>query len=302
MSELKHDDWVGTTYGNGWMHRWLIKFLRVIDVRALYAFSNIFVIPPTMLINRKARKAMYDFQRKAFGLSPLKAMWRTYRNHCAFSKVVVDKFAMYAGKKFDISISRFDLFEDLTNSPHGFVQVSSHVGNYEIAGYSLSTTKKRINAMVFGGEKESVMQNRTKLFERNNIRMVPMSHDMSHLFIIDRALADGEILSMPADRIFGSQKAFEVDFFGHTACLPQGPFIMAAMRNVPILFVVVMKTAAKKYHIDIHRIDIPSQGRTAAKAHAMAREYASLLQTTVEQYPEQWYNYFNFWTNGPDHN
>ncbi len=42
---------------------------------------------------------------------------------------------------------------------------SSHIGNYEIAGYSLPTEEKRFNALVFGGEKESVMTNRNRLFK-----------------------------------------------------------------------------------------------------------------------------------------
>ena len=43
--------WKGNTYGNGWMHRWLVKMLRIIDVRILYAFVSIFVIPVVLVVN-----------------------------------------------------------------------------------------------------------------------------------------------------------------------------------------------------------------------------------------------------------
>ena len=36
--------WAGTTYGTGWMHRWLIAVLRWMDIRLLYIFSSIFVV------------------------------------------------------------------------------------------------------------------------------------------------------------------------------------------------------------------------------------------------------------------
>ena len=37
---------------------------------------------------------------------------------------------------------------------------------------------------VFGGEKESVMKNREKMFGDKNIRMIAMQPDMSHVFCL----------------------------------------------------------------------------------------------------------------------
>lgn len=250
-----------------------------------------------MIVNGKARNAIYQFYRKRFGMGRLKSSWMTYKNHCAFSQVVIDKFAMYAGKKFKIKIDGYDQFQLLSEQHSGFVQLSSHIGNYEIAGYSLVAKNKRFNALVFGGEKASVMANRSKLFDENNIRMIPMMADMSHLFVIDQALSDGEILSMPADRVFGSQKSFSIDFLGDKAKFPQGPFLIAAMRNVPMLFVSVMKTSANKYFISVRRIDCDSDGNTRTKAMSLAVKYVKLLEDTVRKYPIQWYNYFDFWAN-----
>ena len=277
------------------MHRWLIKFLRVIDVRLLYAFAYTFIVPPTMVLNTPARKAIYKFFRTKLKYSAVKSAWMTYRNHCAFSEVVIDKFAMYAGKKFKITMDGYDQWEQMSKSESGFVQLSSHIGNYEIAGYSLVAKDKRFNALVFGGEKESVMANRSKLFDENNIRMIPMKADMSHLFVIDSAISNGEILSMPADRIFGSQKGFSIKFFGEEAKFPQGPFIMAAVRDVPMLFVAVMKAGAKHYHITIRKIETPDTGSSKARAKLLAVEYAKQLESIVKDNPTQWYNYFDFW-------
>lgn len=225
----------------------------------------------------------------------MKSSWLTYRNHCAFSEVVIDRFAMYAGKKFKITIDGYNQFEQLVKEPSGFVQLSSHIGNYEIAGYSLVAKDKCFNALVFGGEKESVMANRSKLFDGNNIKMIPMKADMSHLFVINSAISNGEILSMPADRIFGSQKGFSIDFFGEAADFPQGPFVMAAMREVPMLFVAVMKEGAKHYHMTIRKIASRETGNMKARAEALAVEYVIQLETIVKKYPTQWYNYFDFW-------
>lgn len=269
--------------------------LRVIDVRLIYAFSAIFVVPPTMIVNSMARNAMYEFYRKAFGYGRIKSLWMTYKNHCEFAQVVIDRFAMYAGKKFSFDIDGYDIFDTLSKQSSGFIQLSSHIGNYEIAGYSLIAKDKRFNAMVFGGEKESVMKNRSKMFDSNNIRMIAMQPDMSHLFVVDEALTNGEIISMPADRVFGSQKAFELSFFDRIAKFPQGPFILAALRNVPMLFVSVMKTGLKRYSITVRKIETDLEGNSRVRAKNYALRYVSYLEETVKRYPTQWYNYFDFW-------
>jgi predicted LPLAT superfamily acyltransferase len=228
--------WAGTTYGNGWMHKWLIRMLRWMDVRLLYAFSAIFIVPVCLILN-ESRGIIYRYFRERLGYAPMKAAWKTYVNHCQFSQVVIDKFAMYAGKKFDVEVEGYEHFLHLAKQKDGFIQLSSHIGNYEIAGYTLVAEDKPFNALVFFGEKQSVMQNRRQMFADTNIRMIPVSSDMSHLFEIDHALQNGETVSMPADRIFGSPKAIEAEFLGAKAKFPQGPFSVATMRGLEVLAV-----------------------------------------------------------------
>jgi len=287
-------EWQGATYGNGWMHRCLVNTLKVVDVRILYVFSYIFVVPICVLLN-KSRKTSYFFMRHRIGFSPLKAAWKTYVNHCLFSQVVIDRFAMYAGKKFKTDIEGYEHFLKLAKQKDAFVQLSAHVGNYEIAGYTLVAEDKPFNALVFFGEKESVMRGRNKMFEHTNIRMIPVRQDMSHLFEIDRALADGETLSMPADRLFGSKKTLEMDFLGAKADFPLGPFSVPTMRGVDVLAVNVMKTRAKRYKIFVKPIPYDKQAPRKEQIRQLALAYVSELENIVKTYPTQWYNYFDFW-------
>lgn len=251
------------------------------------------VVPVTLIVNSKARRAVYHFYRQ-MGYGRLYAGWLTVKNQCAFSTVIVDRFAMYAGKRFKIDIEGYEHFLRLSEGKEGFVQLSSHTGNYEIAGYSLVAETKQFNALVYGGEKLSVMANRNKLFDGNNIRMIPMIDQMSHLFAIDQALSNGEILSIAADRVFGSSKVFTLPFMGNEASFPQGPFIIAAVRSLPVLFVTVMKSGAKSYRIACQRIEYPREGTTRDKAYHIARQYVTLLEEAVRRHPAQWYNYFEF--------
>ncbi|MBQ9525358.1 MAG: lysophospholipid acyltransferase family protein [Bacteroidaceae bacterium] len=275
------------------MHKWLIRLLRYTDVRILYAFTSVFVIPVCLLINPSAG-ITYRFYRNRMGFGRLKSALKTYQNHCLFGQVVIDKFAMYAGKKFRIEIEGLEHYQELTTREESFIQLSSHMGNYEIAGYTLPQDKKTLNALVFFGEKESVMTNRARLFSGTNIKMIPIRPDMGHLFEIDQALQRGETVSMPADRIFGSQKKLQMPFLGQVANFPYGPFSIATMRGLQVLAVHVMKEKSRTYKIYatplLYNLEAPRQ----EQIKELAEKYVTELERMVNLYPTQWYNYFEF--------
>lgn len=292
--QMEEKRWQGNTYGNGWMHKWLIRILRFIDIRILYVFASVFVIPVCLVMN-PSRKTAWHYFRNILGYGRLKAAWATYVNHCMFSQVVIDKFAMYAGKRINVETEGFNHYLERAAKEPGFMHLSSHIGNYEIAGYTLVSEHKIMNALVFGGEKESVMANRNKMFEGTNTRMIPVKSDMSHLFEIDNALSNGEIVTMPADRIHGSPKSIECTFLGHKAKFPQGPFSVATMRGLDVLAVNVMKEGWSKYKIYITPISYDKTATRKEQIRQLSEAYIAELEKRLKQYPTQWYNFFEFW-------
>ena len=286
--------WEGTTFGNSLMHRWLISVLRWTDVRFIYLFAYVFVIPFCVLFSPGFRHS-YRYFHKHQGATSIGAFLLGYKNHCLFAEAVIDKFAMYAGKTFTINIEGYEHFLKLAHQPKAFIQMSSHVGNYEIAGYSLTADSKRFNALVYGGEKASVMTNRNKMFEGTNIRMIPIGNDMTHLFMMEQALQNGEILSMPADRILGSQKSIAVNFLGEKANFPLGPFSVATMHGLDVLSVHVMKTSWTGYTIYVTPLSYPREASRREQINHLASAYVQELERMVHRYPTQWYNYFDFW-------
>jgi len=296
LREKEHSQWQGRTDGAGWMHRSLNALLSHIDVRVLYCVMAV-VILFYMLFNHRGYISIYHFFRRRMGYGPLKSFVNVYRNHFRFGQVILDRFAMYAGKSFDIEIEGFPYFAELSNKEEGFVQLSCHIGNYELAGYSLKSLKK-IYALVFAKEAEAVMRGRAGKFDANNIEMVPIGNDLSHMITISNALSEGNIVSIPADRIFGSSKAIACDFLGAPAKFPLGPFAIAVQKNVPALAVFVMKASAKKYKIMVKPIEIEESitGRKE-RMEALAASYVKTLESVVREYPEQWFNYYEFWEN-----
>ena len=279
------------------MHRTLIGSLRWLDVRLIYVFTSIFIIPVCLLLNlNHSRTTAYRYFRQRLGYGCLRASWYTYVNHCLFAQVVVDRFAVFAGKRFKLDIDGYEYFQQLELETKGFVILSSHIGCYEVAGYSLISKSKRFNALVFGGEKATVMKGRQEALSEHNIRMIPVREDMSHLFIVNEALNNNEIMSMPADRIVGSAKVVKVNFFGETASLPAGPFSVATMNGLDALAVNVMKISAKRYKVYVTRLSYDTQAPRKQQMQQLANCYVEELERRVRQYPSQWFNFYDFWS------
>ena len=278
---LQHNEWSGKTDGLPWMQRSLIAMFRVLPLWLPYCIMAL-VVPFYMIFNRKGYKAMYRFFRERFGFGRWKSFWKVYANHFRFGQIILDRFGVYAGKKYRFIVDGQELMDELEKHPEGFISLSSHVGNYEIAGYSLKPKSKRFNALVYAGETATVMENRKKMLSQNNMSMIPVKEDMSHIFELNAAIDRGEIVSMPSDRVFGSQKACECSFFGEKARFPMGAFALATKKNVPMLAVFVMKESYRTYHAYVRKI-------------ANAQDFADNLEEIVKKYPTQWFNYFDFW-------
>ena len=276
------------------MHRNLIRILRFADVRLLYVFSDIFIVPVCLMLNNSRRTA-FSFYHSHLGYRTIKAAWLTYRNHCLFSQVVIDRFAMYAGKKFEVEIDGNDYFRQLAAKKEGFVQLSAHIGNYEIAGYSLDSFQKRIHAVVSSLEKESVMNNRSSMFVKTNVCMIVLKDDMSHLFEIDNALCNGDIVSFPADRYMEGARCVKQVFLGKEARFPQGPFSVATMRGADVLAVNVMKAGLKRYKIHLTPLHYDKEAPRRTQIEQLCNSYVAELERIIGIYPTQWYNFFDFW-------
>ena len=291
---LTHNEWTGKTGGLPWMQRSLIVMFRVLPLWLLYGVMA-FVVPFYMLFSRKGYQSMYRLFRDRFGYGWWKSFWMVYTNHFRFGQIILDRFGVYAGKKYHFVSEGQELMDELETHPEGFMMLSSHVGNYEMGGYSLQPKHKTINALVFAGETATVMENRQRLLAGNNMRMILVKEDLSHLFELNAALDNGEIVSMPADRIFGSQKNVECQFFGAPARFPLGAFATAVQKEVAVLAVFVMKEGLKTYHAYVRVISCDRQAKKREQMSLLAQSFANCLEDIVRRYPTQWFNYFDFW-------
>ena len=293
----KKQDWEGVTGGHTFGQKALKILFSVVNVRVGY-FILAFVIPFYMLFSRKGYLAIYGYFREQHGYSPMKSFRKTYQNHFIFGQTLMDRFAVYAGQQHIFRVDNPDnhLFLAMLDDPRGCIMAGSHIGNPELCGYLLSQRKKRINSLIFGGEAREVQKNRSKILEENNVRLIPVSDDLSHIFYINEALSNGEIVSMPCDRNFGSGKCIESDFLNGKADFPIGAFVLAVQFQAPVLALFVLKMSATLYRIHVISIPFPPANLSKREQiNEMTKTFVHELERITQLYPEQWFNFYNFW-------
>jgi len=295
LAEFEHKDWRGKTDGAPWMQRILIRLFRVLPMGLLYAVASVFVLPFYILFDRRGRRGSYRFARQ-LGMGRFRSVLHVISNFYHMGEVVLDRFAAYSGKAFQIVYTDYSVFERQTAVPENpLLMFSSHVGNYEMVGYTLPMPKP-MKVLVYGGESATVMHHRNRLFSASNIAMVPVSDDLSHLFLLDQAISRGEIVSLPADRPFGSRKVLRLPFLGRDAAFPAGPFTLAVRREVKaIMAAYAIKEGRRKYRIILDELAIPETGSTQEKVAGLAAQFVSSLEKVAREWPGQWYNFYDFW-------
>ena len=297
--EKSRQEWTGVTGGHKLGQKALKWLFSVVDVRAGYVILAL-IVPFYLLFARRGYLAIYRYFRKRQGYPPLKSFGKTWRNHFLFGQMLLDRFAVYAGQGGALRVENPDnerCFLPLLDAAEGCIIASAHVGNPELCGYLLKQTKKRINCLIFGNEAREVQKNRAAALGSNFVRLLPVTDGLSHIFLIREALANGEMVSIPCDRTFGSARSLSCRFLGGYADFPVGAFALAAQFHVPVVALFVLKTGTLRYRIRVVPVPPAAGGELTKREQidAMTRAFVCELEQIVRQYPEQWFNFYRFW-------
>ena len=281
------------TFGNAWMHRTLIKLLRKVDIRYVYRFMAVCVIPMAMVFSPGSRIA-YQYFRKRRGQGRWQALLSTYRNHCLFGQTVIDKFAMYAGHHFEVHSTGHEYFYAHVREDQPVMLLNAHVGCSEMVGYNLSQTKP-CNVLVYGGEKQEVMEYRKKQFADMGIKMIPVGTDGVDIMEIVDCLDRGEALSVFADRFMNPKKVVHSTIHGFKVKLSKAPFSLAVNRGIDVYLLSAMKQSDGSYVGRVTYLDYDKTLPHREQRQQLADLYTAEIEKVLKDYPLQWFNYFDIW-------
>ena len=242
-----------------------------------------------------APRALYPFFRERLGYSRRKAIRSLYVNYYQFGQSLIDKVALMAGLsgRFTFDFDGEGYLHDMVEKGRGGLLLSAHIGNWEIAGHLLKRLQTKIHILMYDGEHESIKRLMLGVTGGRSAHIILIKDDLSHIYEISEALKNNELVCMHADRFVEGTRTLETDFLGKRARFPLGPFVLATTYRVPISFVFALKERPTHYHFFASP---PVEAAGRSETDALLQTFVKQMEEKVRRYPEQWYNYYQFWS------
>ncbi|MGB4599462.1 MAG: lysophospholipid acyltransferase family protein [Trichlorobacter sp.] len=181
----------------------------------------------------------------------------------------------------------------------GAILISPHLGTWELGGLGLADLGYRVNVLTFREPDELVNEQRKQVREARGIGVIYVDRDdSSPLAIIEavNALRRNEIVCLVGDRD-GSSNTVTVPFFGQPTPLPAGAAHLALATGAPVIPVFVVLEHDGRYATLMEEAIFfkGNPGRNAAAVQAGMTRLAAVFERYIRHYPDQWYNFFDFW-------
>jgi predicted LPLAT superfamily acyltransferase len=286
-------EWEGKSKGTVLGYKIFIFFIKKLGVRAAYGLL-FFVAFYYVLFAGKSTRSIYYYLHKRLKYNRLKSIFGIYRSYYTFGKTIIDKAAISSGLKsrFTYECDGVENIIELLDKKQGGIMISAHVGNFEIAEFFFEEidTRSQISLVTTDAEHRNIKEYMEKVTMRSNIRFILVKEDLSHIFEINNALSNGELVCFTGDRYIKDSKVLTESLMGKEANFPAGPFLLASRLNVPVLFVYVMKETNTHYHLYARQAQVKKRD-----AQGLLKKYTESVEWMLKKYPLQWFNYFDFW-------
>jgi predicted LPLAT superfamily acyltransferase len=288
--------WQGKSKGTPLGYRIFVWVLKTFGVLPAY-FLLRFVVLYYFFFSYKASRQIYLLYRRKLRYGRFSSITKLYKNYFLLGQGIIDKVVLMSGIKNNFSFD-FDGEENLRKIAamgKGGILLSAHIGNWDVAGHLFKRLETPINIVLYDGEDEQIKQYLDGVTGKRSVNIIVIKKDLSHIYAISDAFSKNELVCMHADRFLEGNKTLTEDFLGKPARFPAGPFLLASTFKVPVSFVFAVKESKLHYHLFASEIKDYSIFLKNDVIEQMLNDYRIEMEKKVKQYPEQWFNYYNFW-------
>lgn len=293
--------WEGKSRGGLSGHKIFVFILNSFGLGSAYFLLRFVAF--YFLLFAKSTKTSLKYFREIHGYGRLKSWQAAYRNYFIFGQILLDRVALLSGVKTKFTIEhegKTENLDGLKSLGNGSILLSAHIGNWEIAGQMLEVLDHKFNILMYDNEAAKMKEYMNRVMAKKSYNIIAIrDQDMSHLVELHTAFSNNEMVVMHGDRYLPGTPTIEKTFMGKKAKFPIGPFMMAAKFGVPIVLVFAVKESKTHYHffalpaIQVKRARGKEELQKAI--NEVSDRYVAAVETMVKRYPEQWFNFYDFW-------
>jgi KDO2-lipid IV(A) lauroyltransferase len=173
----------------------------------------------------------------------------------------------------------------------GLLLVSGHLGNWDLPAAVLAGRGYPTNVIVETLEPPAWNERVQAIRERVGLRAIPMETGVREIFA---ALRRNEVVAVVFDRPLATG-GVAVDFFGHTARVPEGVARIALRTGAPVIGAVGIRRGARFVVPVSTPFEYAASGDRERDVQAITQQLIAWFEGQVRHYPDQWFMFRTFW-------
>lgn len=264
---------------------------------------------------RSAREASRDYLetlagtaegRRALGEPP---SWRLVFAHLyEFSDQLLDRFAIWSGAGSSIEITEIgkEKLRASVAEGRGGILVGAHVGSFDMLRELSRRSGPTVNVLMFTRHAARINAFFERLDPGSRVRVIEFDPaSVSAAFAIKACVDRGELVGVAGDRLWNAprERSVEVHFLGRPARIPLGPFLLQTVLGCPLLWTFCIRVGPGRYETRVEPIaasGVVPRAERQKRAEESARAFARALEAACLRAPLQWFNFYAFWSAGPE--
>ncbi len=233
------------------------------------------------------------------------ARWMdVFRHYHTFASTIHDRVYLLSGRHryFDIRMEGAAALHAVLAQKRGCILLGSHLGSFEVLrAHGLFDQQVPLTVIMHEGASANLNAVLHSLHPEIRDRIIPPGTPDTMLAAKER-LDRGEMVGILGDRVFGDEKGMNCDFLGQPRMFPEGPFLLAALLQVPVVLFFGLYEGGRQYAIHFEPLAerIPlNRAQRSETIRPWVEQYVSRLEHYCRLYPYNWFNFYDRINDGP---
>jgi predicted LPLAT superfamily acyltransferase len=307
---VNHGHWASTRERGGY---WGLRIVMAVYALLGARICNILISPIIFwyfLTGTMQRRASLDYLARVArtkGNTAVPGLRAAFAHFRSFGRMAIERLAAWRG---DITVSDLILpadgeLERLVDAGTGIFVISSHIGNVDVCR---ALSRRHPNFFI-----DVLMDTRHAANFKRAIDLIAPDSQFN-VFQIDAInpatmvdLAEraniGHWIALAGDRTpaNGRGRIQRISFLGRPARFSEGPIIVAHLLGRPVYLMFCLREGDRHrviFEKFAGKIELSRGDRQADIAHHLFK-YVKRLEEICIMAPNQWYNFYDFWDDGP---
>jgi predicted LPLAT superfamily acyltransferase/glycosyltransferase involved in cell wall biosynthesis len=297
-------NWNGRARGGRFGNGFLLAVMKLFGLKACYSCLY-FIVPYFYLSTPKGRRGLNEYYKFiAPQFSWARRQMAIVRHYFRYGQVLMDR--VYQGSshdlKFETQANGAENIIQEMRSGRGLLLLGGHMGGWDLASSLLKVTGMSQHVMRVEYQPTGYSYHgMTAKLRQGTVTTVDSKSSEEAIFTIHNSLREGKCVALMGDRPIADR--FElIPFLGKLAPFDVTAFRLAAATRAPLLFTFGFKGPGNLYEFYGRPSRVYQYNDSLARElqlYAWAEQFVKEVEGFVRRYPEQWFNFYSFWSSVP---